>query len=95
MNAHVCHRCDRMQRPAFTCAESGLPIAEHADSGQCPLNKFSDPLAGDVLAQWANRLGAERFKAWWRKVSGKPCRCDRRVAWINRVHERLKRRLKI
>lgn len=102
--AHICHRCERMTRPGYTCQVDGLPIAAHAQAADCPLGLHasanSEPpaenpapppaLAGDLMAALANRIGADRVAAWWTRIVGKPCHCAERRIWLNRVHLRLR-----
>jgi hypothetical protein len=49
------------------------------------------PLAGDVVATIARRIGADRLAAWWEGQTGRPCGCEGRKAALNRATERLLR----
>lgn len=49
------------------------------------------PLAGDVVAKIAGRIGADRLAAWWEQKTGRPCDCEGRKARLNRATERLLR----
>lgn len=43
------------------------------------------PLAGDVVAALAARLGADRLARWWAEKTGRPCGCAERRAKLNRA----------
>jgi hypothetical protein len=63
------------------------PAVDHRqERGDPPL------LAGDVVAAIAARLGADRAAKLLERISGKDCGCAKRQAWLNRWHEKLRRR---
>ena len=43
----------------------------------------SIPLAGDVVAALAARIGAARLAAWWARRTGRPCGCAERRERLN------------
>jgi hypothetical protein len=43
------------------------------------------PLAGDLVAALAQRLGADRLAKWVEKWAGRPCGCAERQAALNRL----------
>ena len=47
------------------------------------------PLAGDLVAAAAKRIGADRLAKLWEKWTGKPCGCAERKERMNRATERL------
>lgn len=49
------------------------------------------PLAGDVVAAIAERIGAARLAAWWEQQTGRPCGCEGRKVALNRATGRLLR----
>jgi hypothetical protein len=49
------------------------------------------PLAGDVVAAMARRLGADRLAKLWERWTGQSCGCAERRAKLNRATERLLR----
>ncbi len=49
------------------------------------------PLAGDLVASIAKRIGADRLAALWERWTGTPCGCESRHAKLNAATERLVR----
>jgi hypothetical protein len=49
------------------------------------------PLAGDVVAAIAARVGADRLAKWWEAKTGLPCGCEERRGKLNRATESLLR----
>ena len=46
-------------------------------------------LAGDRMAELAERFGLARLARSLARVTGKGCRCEQRRQWLNRLHARL------
>lgn len=89
-NAHICHRCRRLNRLNFTCRLSRRPIVEHARAGDCPDGKFSgqdapavaSPPIGvtDGSAAWAElhtqaHPTPEWFAGWLDRLGTRGCSC--------------------
>jgi hypothetical protein len=90
-NLTACHRCRRRQANCSgpcACLEDGRDIVEHAQEGDCPLGRHQTGKAaglGDVVADWARKLGAERAAAVFHKLTGRDCGCKKRREQLNRI----------
>lgn len=71
-------------RSAITAAGLEPPPTAAAPCAGPPADPLAGiPLAGDVVAALAARIGADRLAAWWAKKTGRPCGCAERRAKMN------------
>ena len=90
-NLSTCHRCPRRQSEcagACACIEDGQDLIEHATRGICPLHRFPNlpPRGlGDVVANVAARVGANKIADAIQQITGRDCGCRRRQELLNRL----------
>jgi hypothetical protein len=67
------------------------PAPEPAGPGEAPAyDLLALPLAGDLIAEAASRIGIDRLKAWL-LARGVDCGCDERQEFLNRADATLRR----
>ena len=80
----LCDVADRVYRPeypAYILEKAARLLVEPApDPPDC---LAGIPLAGDVVAAIAGRIGADRLAAWWERRTGRPCGCAERRERLN------------
>jgi hypothetical protein len=99
-NIAKCHKCNRRQADCAgkcVCTIDGISISDHARKGSCALGKFTEAATiieptpasrlGDRVEKLLARFGADHLKRLYTEVTGKPCGCNARKAWLNAFGE--------
>ena len=50
------------------------------------LSKPGDKGIGDVIARTVGPIGGDAYKAWFQKVTGRPCGCSERQKTLNEIY---------
>ena len=64
------------------CTLDGRDIIEHAESGDCPKQKFPSRGIGDTVAKALQAVGVDRMV---KAIAGKDCGCKGRQEKLNQI----------
>jgi hypothetical protein len=70
---------------AMATGEATSPTEGHPSPQQPPTPLETLPLAGDLVAAAAEKIGAARLAKWIEEKTGVPCGCERRRVDLNRL----------
>jgi hypothetical protein len=76
---------------AMATGEATSPAEGHPSPQQSPTPLETLPLAGDIVAAAAEKIGAARLAKWIEEKTGVPCGCPERQAALNRLDEKLRK----
>lgn len=66
------------------------PVEAPGREPEPPSPAHSIPLAGDLVAALARRIGIDRLSRWVESKTGQPCGCEERRQKLNRLDEKLR-----
>lgn len=79
------HAIDIGHRAAVRCALGLYGGQPHRSVCKVCSHRNRPRGLGDLLAIIFARLGITRLVYFWQRVTGKPCGCDRRRSWLNKL----------